>query len=84
MNDKAVAMPFLTYVRNTWGQQSADRHSEAVAYARDKYKDRAGTPANVAFLETIPDDQMLPGPEVDPETGEPVGEGAADEGAAAQ
>ena len=85
LSDKQIAQ-VLTYVRRTWGNEASVVTEEMVKNARKLYGTRTA-PWTEAELKKIGADKMLPGAEVDLQTGEPVGAGGetnASEGEAEQ
>lgn len=72
LSDEQLAQT-ITYVRRSFGNDASVVTTEMMAAAREKYASRT-TPWTVAELAA--EDQMLPGAEVNLETGEPVGSGA--------
>lgn len=71
LSDKEIAQ-VISYIRNTWGNNASFVTEEKIAHARQKYADHVGAMTQET-LEQVPADQMLPGAEVDPVTGQPVG-----------
>ncbi|MCB1230422.1 MAG: cytochrome c [Verrucomicrobiae bacterium] len=83
LSDEQIAQ-VITYVRSEFGEMKDDPKAivttEMIGAARDKFSGKAGSWTESELLD-IPADAMLPGAEVDPQTGQPVGGG---EDAAAQ
>jgi mono/diheme cytochrome c family protein len=64
LSDKEVAQ-VMSYIRNEWGNEGSFVTPAMVAHAREKYADQK-TPWVAADLEQVPQDAMLPGPDIDP------------------
>ena len=67
LSDKQLAQ-VLTYIRRSFGNNASIVTEEMVKHARDKYGSRT-QPWSEAELLAIPADAMLPGSDVDPQTG---------------
>lgn len=74
LGDEKVAQ-VLTYIRREFGTLKEGEDgivtTEMVKAAREQFKDRT-TPWDEAGLRAIPEDSMLPGAKVDPQTGQPA------------
>ncbi|MCB1085664.1 MAG: cytochrome c, partial [Verrucomicrobiae bacterium] len=80
LGDEKVAQ-VLTYIRHEFGALKEGDDgivtTEMIQAAREQFKDRT-TPWDEAGLRAIPEDAMLPGAKVDPQTGKPAeGDGGA-------
>jgi len=69
MTDKQVAQ-VMTYIRRSWGNDASIVTEEMAKAGRAKYGSRTAQ-FTQADLEAVPADAMLPGAEVDPQTGQP-------------
>jgi hypothetical protein len=67
LSDKQLAQ-VMTYIRRNWGNSGSIVTEEMVKYAREKYGSRV-QPWSESELLAIPADAMLPGAEIDPQTG---------------
>ena len=79
LSDEKIAQ-VMTYVRREFGELPEGDDgvvtAEMIAAAREKYSDRT-IPWDEAGLKALPHDEMLPGPKVDLQTGEPLGNNKA-------
>ncbi len=73
LSDKQIAQ-VMTYIRRSFGNDASVVTEEMVKNARAKYGSRTAPWSEAELLE-IPQDAMLPGAEVDLQTGEPLGGG---------
>ncbi len=77
LSDKQIAQ-VMTYIRRSFGNNASVVTEEMVRHARELHGSRT-TPWTESELNAIGPDKMLPGAEVDLQTGEPIGGGGGND-----